>query len=69
MPDERLGERLCAFVVARDQRNPPSLEELLEELRLRGLAQFKWPERLELVEELPRNPVGKILKRTLRDGT
>ncbi|MFZ1062660.1 MAG: class I adenylate-forming enzyme family protein [Acidimicrobiales bacterium] len=67
MPDERLGERLCAFVVARDPQNPPRLDELLEGLRSQGLAQFKWPERLEIVEELPRNPVGKILKRALRE--
>jgi acyl-CoA synthetase (AMP-forming)/AMP-acid ligase II len=67
MPDERLGERLCVFIVARDHENSPSLGELIEELKLQGVAQFKWPERLELVEALPRNPVGKILKRTLRE--
>ena len=36
-------------------------------LRDQQVAQFKWPERLELVDALPRNPVGKILKRTLRE--
>lgn len=67
MPDERLGERLCAFVVASDPEDPPSLEDLLGGLNSQGLAHFKWPERLEVVEELPKNPVGKILKRTLRE--
>jgi acyl-CoA synthetase len=67
MPDERLGERLCAFVAPRDPADPPTLDELVTVLRDQQVAQFKWPERLELVAELPRNPVGKILKRTLRE--
>ncbi len=67
MPDERLGERLCAFVAPRDPADPPSLDELIEVLRDQQVARFKWPERLELVEVLPRNPVGKILKRDLRE--
>jgi non-ribosomal peptide synthetase component E (peptide arylation enzyme) len=36
-------------------------------LREEGIAAFKLPERLELRDELPRNPLGKILKRDLRD--
>ncbi len=67
MPDDRLGERLCAFVAPRDQADPPSLEELIEVLRVQQVAQFKWPERLELIDALPRNPIGKVLKRTLRE--
>ena len=66
MPDERLGERLCAFVVARDPASPPSLEDLIQLLRDREVAQFKWPERMVLLDALPRNPIGKILKRDLR---
>jgi acyl-CoA synthetase (AMP-forming)/AMP-acid ligase II len=66
MPDDRLGERICAFVEPRDPAQPPTLDELLELLRERQVARFKWPERLEILAELPRNPVGKILKRTLR---
>lgn len=68
MPDERLGERLCAFVVPRDPADPPTLEELVETLRGQEVARFKWPERLELLEALPRNPIGKVLKRDLRQG-
>lgn len=67
MPDERLGERLCAFVAPRVGQAPPTLDELIELLRGQQVARFKWPERLEILDELPRNPVGKILKRTLRD--
>ncbi|MGN6606726.1 MAG: AMP-binding protein [Jatrophihabitans sp.] len=68
MPDERLGEQVCAFAAPRDPADPPTLEELHEVLRAKDVARFKWPERLELVEALPRNPVGKILKRDLRAG-
>jgi acyl-CoA synthetase (AMP-forming)/AMP-acid ligase II len=67
MPDELLGERICAFVEARDPADPPTLAELVELLRSLEVARFKWPERLEILAELPRNPVGKILKRTLRE--
>ena len=66
-PDPRLGERLCAVVAPRDPADPPTLDELIDVLRSQHVAQFKWPERLEIVSSLPRNPVGKVLKRTLRD--
>lgn len=66
-PDEVLGERVCAVVVPRDGQPPPELAELVAHLRHAGkVAAFKWPERLELISELPRNPVGKVLKRVLR---
>ncbi len=66
MPDERLGERACLFVVPRDPADVPTLDELVERLRDQQVATFKWPERLEIVEALPRNAIGKILKRELR---
>ncbi|WP_426563811.1 class I adenylate-forming enzyme family protein [Angustibacter sp. McL0619] len=66
MPDPRLGERLCLFVAPAEKGNPPTLDELVELLRGQQVARFKWPERLEVVDALPRNPVGKILKRSLR---
>jgi non-ribosomal peptide synthetase component E (peptide arylation enzyme) len=68
MPDRDLGERLCAFVAPRVADEPPLLEELIALLAAQQVAKFKWPERLEIVDALPRNPVGKILKRTLREG-
>jgi non-ribosomal peptide synthetase component E (peptide arylation enzyme) len=44
-----------------------TLEEIVAHLREEGIATFKLPERLEIRDELPRNPLGKILKRELRD--
>jgi len=44
-----------------------TLPEIAGYLRGLGIATFKLPERLELRDELPRNPLGKILKRELRD--
>ncbi len=66
MPDPRLGERVCLFVVPRDPADPPTLDDVLQRLAAEGVAKFKWPERLEIVDALPRNPIGKILKRELR---
>jgi len=44
-----------------------TLDELVRHLRdVQETAAFKWPEHLVLIDELPRNPVGKILKRNLR---
>jgi len=60
-PDERLGERICAAVVTVPGASL-SLESLIEQLSAAGVARFMWPERLELVEALPRNPTGKVLK-------
>ena len=65
-PDEVLGERACAVVVPRTGQ-AVTLDELVAYLRGLGIATFKLPERLELRDELPRNPLGKILKRELRD--
>jgi non-ribosomal peptide synthetase component E (peptide arylation enzyme) len=65
-PDEVLGERACAIVVPRPDQSV-TLEEIVTHLRGLGIATFKLPERLEIRDELPRNPLGKILKRELRD--
>lgn len=65
-PDERLGERVCAVVVPRGA--PPTLAALVGYLRdERRMAAYKLPERIEVVDALPRNPVGKVLKRDLRE--
>jgi 2,3-dihydroxybenzoate-AMP ligase len=66
MPDPRLGERGCAYVVPRDPRNPPALAGICTHLEAEGLAKYKWPERLELIDALPRTQVGKIAKAILR---
>jgi cyclohexanecarboxylate-CoA ligase len=66
MPDTRLGERACAFVIARDGA-PFDLAELAHFLAEEGMAKPYWPERLELVSEMPRTPSGKIQKFKLRE--
>jgi acyl-CoA synthetase len=65
-PDDVLGERACAVVVPRPGQTV-TLAEIIEYLRDLGIATFKLPERLELRDELPRNLLGKILKRELRE--
>ena len=65
-PDERLGERMCAFVVLAPGAETPTLAELEAFLTGDGLARIKLPERVEVVEAMPLNPTGKILKRVLR---
>jgi acyl-CoA synthetase (AMP-forming)/AMP-acid ligase II len=67
-PDPNLGERLLAFVVFR-----PGQSATLPEINAfltgdRHVAVYKQIERLETIEALPRNPVGKILKRELRQN-
>jgi 2,3-dihydroxybenzoate-AMP ligase len=66
MPDPRLGERGCAYVVPRDPHHPPTLAGIGAYLEAEGLAKYKWPERLELIGALPRTQVGKVAKVTLR---
>jgi 2,3-dihydroxybenzoate-AMP ligase len=65
MPDEVFGEKACAFVILRPDRRL-ALNELLEFLKGRNIARFKMPERLEVVEEFPISPAGKVLRRELQ---
>jgi cyclohexanecarboxylate-CoA ligase len=65
MPDPRLGERACAFVVPRGGE-APTLAELVAWLDAHQLARQKFPERLELVDEFPMTPSGKVQKYRLR---
>ncbi|MBI1735873.1 MAG: AMP-binding protein [Candidatus Rokubacteria bacterium] len=67
MPDARLGERNCCFVVLRAGATPPALEDLIALCDGAGLAKFKWPERLEIVDALPMTPTGKVQRAVLRD--
>src|SRR5919108_1450190 len=66
MPDPVLGERMCAFVIRREGRSV-TLEELAGFLTEKGLARFKLPERLELVEDLPLSKFGKVAKNVLSE--
>ena len=67
MPHSVLGEQTCAYVVPRDAAAPVSLADLTGFLSERGVARYKWPERLELVDSLPVTNVGKVDKKRLRE--
>ncbi|MGO4690047.1 AMP-binding protein [Glaciibacter sp. 2TAF33] len=67
MPDRRLGERLCAFVVPTPGLSLPDLAHLAEFLRAKQIAVQKLPERLEIVDALPMTAVGKVRKNVLRE--
>jgi non-ribosomal peptide synthetase component E (peptide arylation enzyme) len=68
LPDPEMGERVCAFVVCRD--GPPlTLSEAVSFLQEKGLARFKWPERLEVLKTLPKVASGhKIDKKKLKEN-
>jgi cyclohexanecarboxylate-CoA ligase len=66
MPDERLGERVCCYLVAADPASPPTLDGIKAYLQDKGIATQKTPERLEVVTELPTTATGKIQKHLLR---
>lgn len=64
--DPVMGEKLCAILVPKS-RERPSLEALRSFLRdERKVAEYKLPERIEWLTSLPRNAMGKVLKRELR---
>ncbi|WP_051406964.1 (2,3-dihydroxybenzoyl)adenylate synthase [Nocardia sp. CNY236] len=63
LPDELLGERLCAFVIPRDSLTKA---ELVKFLRARGVATYKIPDHVEFIEEFPLTAVGKVDKKVLR---
>ncbi len=66
MPDPRLVERACAFVVPRPGHHI-GLEAIREFLAAEGVARNYWPERIEIVEAMPRTASGKIQKFRLRE--
>jgi len=66
MPDPRLVERACVFVTLRPGRRL-TLEELRRHLAAEGIAKHFWPERLEVIDAMPRTPTGKIQKFVLRE--
>jgi 2,3-dihydroxybenzoate-AMP ligase len=66
MPDPVFGEKACACVVLHPEMQL-TFEELVAHLKRQGIATFKLPERLEVMPAFPVSPVGKILKRELRE--
>ncbi len=59
-PDERLGERICACLVLAETSATPELASVQAWLLEQGLAKFKLPEKIKVLEDLPRNPLGKV---------
>ena len=67
LPDPASGERVCAVVVPAAGVDPLTFDEMKAHLLDAGLITRKLPEQLEVVDALPRNPSGKIVKFELRD--
>jgi acyl-CoA synthetase len=66
VPDPTFGERVCAFVEMRADCDPVTLDELRAHLEQRGTGKELWPERLVVMDELPRSSGGKVAKGELR---
>jgi 2,3-dihydroxybenzoate-AMP ligase len=66
IPDPVLGERLCLCLTVQD-REPISLEFIRDFMTREGIAAYKLPERLEVMDSLPTTKIGKIDKRALRE--
>ena len=66
VPDPVLGERMCACVLLRENA-ALSLDELKRFLLDKEIAKFKLPERLEILQEFPLSPFGKVSKKALSE--
>ena len=66
MPDERLGERSCAYVVLKAPHHSLSLEDVVTFFSRKRVAKYKYPEHIVVIEKLPRTGSGKIQKFLLR---
>ncbi|MEG0323790.1 MAG: AMP-binding protein, partial [Raoultibacter sp.] len=64
MPDERLGERICTFIVPTSDVLP-TLEEVVAYLDNNHVAKRLWPERLEFTNEIPKTATGKVKRHIL----
>jgi cyclohexanecarboxylate-CoA ligase len=67
LPDTERGELACAVVVTAPGVDALTLDEIADWCHEQGLMTQKIPERLELVDHLPKNPAGKVLKEELRN--
>ncbi|MDL9938973.1 AMP-binding protein [Gordonia sp. ABSL1-1] len=70
VPDDRLGERILAYVIPATSAQVPLPDEfgIRGYLRERGLARFKIPDQILVVDEFPTTAVGKVSKNAQRDG-
>ncbi|WP_157183001.1 AMP-binding protein [Sciscionella marina] len=64
-PDDRLGERVCAVIVAEGEA--PTLEDVVAHVERAGMAKPFWPQKIVVVKDLPRTPSGKVQKFVLRE--
>lgn len=60
MPDTRLGERICTFIVPTDPTHPPTQQDLIDYLASKHIAKRLWPERVEVIDEIPVTATGKV---------
>jgi acyl-coenzyme A synthetase/AMP-(fatty) acid ligase len=66
MPDEKLGEKVCCYLVSKPGHETPTVQDLREFLLAEGMPIQKTPERVVAVDSLPMTATGKILKHELR---
>jgi non-ribosomal peptide synthetase component E (peptide arylation enzyme) len=66
MPDPLYGEKACAFLIVREGHPVPDIPQMIEFLSSQGLAKFKCPERIEIVDAFPVTRVGKVDKPAMR---
>ncbi|KKB34177.1 AMP-binding protein [Bacillus thermotolerans] len=67
MPDARLQERACAFITMKPDKEALTLETMKQFLEAKGLTKQYWPEHLEVIDQFPTTPSGKIQKFRLRE--
>jgi len=66
MPDERLGEKACAYIVLENTKINLTLEMIKAYLGKNDVSKMKYPERIEIVEAIPHTASGKVQKNVLR---
>jgi long-chain acyl-CoA synthetase len=67
LPDAKTDEAVCAFVVANPEHpSPPTSEQITAHCR-QQLASYKVPKTVTLKDQLPKTPIGKVLRRALRE--
>ncbi|NDK89391.1 AMP-binding protein [Gordonia desulfuricans] len=65
--DQYLGERTCAYVIPADLAEPPTLGVLRAFVRASGLAEWKLPDAIKVIEAFPETGVGKVSRKKLRE--
>jgi acyl-CoA synthetase (AMP-forming)/AMP-acid ligase II len=65
VPDQITGEKACAFIVAKNEGDV-SLEDISSALNKAGVAKYKWPEQLVMIESMPMTPTNKVKLEELR---